>query len=225
MKRIFFISVAFLFSINPCFASNCANLYPESREIPVSNSGELCNSFYVVQFDTTLNAPIFSAELLNPNGRQVERSNDFHPDERLNRETRAENSDYDNTGYDKGHMTPAEDASSDKEMHDTFLLSNMTPQAPMLNRQPWRMLEEYVHKKVNQENQPTHIITGAIYKGYTKTVGKHHIPVPVAYYKIIYFNNGMEAYYAENSNSAKVQKIDLMTLQRYLPYKIPFRLR
>lgn len=228
MKKIFLATViSVLFISNSCFASNCIKLYPENREIQLINTNylELCNSFYVVQYDLTLNAPIFSAELLEPNHKSAERSNDFHPDNRIDGSVRAENSDYDHSGYDKGHMTPAEDAATSKQMHDTFLLSNMTPQAPMLNRQPWRMLEEYVHKKVNKEGQPTHIITGVIYNGYTKTIGKHNIPVPVAYYKIIYFDDGMETYYAANNNSAKVQKISLFDLQKLLPYKIPFRLR
>lgn len=217
----FILAVAFLIvSYTAASASSCSQLYPNNFQY-TGNTTELCNSFYVVQFDEKNNIPLFSAELLKPNQPSVTRSNDFHPDVRLNKEVRAENSDYDATGYDKGHMTPAEDASTAQEMHDTFLLSNMTPQSPILNRQPWRMLEEAVHKQVNASSHPIHIVTGAIYsKGEFHAIGFHHIQIPVAYYKIIYLDSGIETYYAVNSNSAVVQKVTVADLQQYVPFVI-----
>jgi len=220
MKNIFLMTVGFLLLTGTAVASNCPNLYPENSELAVTGTTELCNSFYVVRFDEVKNIPMFSAELLQPNKAGITRSNDFHPDDRLNKSVRAENSDYAGTGYDKGHMTPAEDASTPEEMHDTFLLSNMTPQCPTLNRQPWRMLEEAVHKKVNTLNTPTHIITGAIYGTHSGTIGKHNILIPLAYYKIIYLDSGIEAYYALNSNDAKVQQVSLESLQKLVPFVI-----
>jgi endonuclease G len=37
-----------------------------------------------------------------------------------------------------------------KSMMGSFLLSNMTPQLPGLNRQGWRYLEQYIRKWTNE---------------------------------------------------------------------------
>lgn len=220
MKNFILTLMFLIVSYATANASNCPQFYPNNFHL-TGQTVELCNSFFVTRFDTTNNIPMFSSELLKPSQPSVVRSNDFHPDTRLDKSVRAENSDYDGTGYDKGHMTPAEDASTDAQMHDTFLLSNMTPQEPMLNREPWRMLEEMVHKQVNSSGKATIIITGAIYSsGQFHSIGFHHIQIPVAYYKIVYLDNNIECYYAVNSNSAKVQQVSVSDLQKYVPFTI-----
>ena len=142
---------------------------------------------------------IFSTEEFLPHSAKVERTNDFHADIRLGK-TSPTPSDYDNTGYDRGHLTPAADAANDTQMSDTFLMTNMTPQEPTVNRVSWRMLE------ANVRNMPaTYIVTGAIYNGLTKTIGKHSIPVPSSYYKVVYLKNGtIKAYTAVNTTNAPV---------------------
>lgn len=139
---------------------------------------------------------------------------------RLDKNVRAENSDYDGTGYDKGHLSPAEDAATEGQMHDTFLLSNMAPQIPSFNRISWRMLEEAVHKEVNTSGRATVIVTGVIFNGYNKTIGNHHIAIPVAYYKIVYLSTGTECYYGPNVVNSKVQKVTIESLQKYVPFII-----
>ena len=43
--------LALLFVCNSVLASDCADLYPESKPIEVKTTVELCNSFYVSVFD------------------------------------------------------------------------------------------------------------------------------------------------------------------------------
>ena len=48
-------------------------------------------------------------------------------------------SSYTGSGYDRGHMIPAADVKwSEAAMADSFLMSNVAPQIPELNRGPWR---------------------------------------------------------------------------------------
>jgi endonuclease G len=55
--------------------------------------------------------------------------------------------DYEGSGYDRGHLVPAEDATrSDRRMGDTFHPENAVPQNPNLNRGVWSQLEKHVHK-------------------------------------------------------------------------------
>lgn len=67
-------------------------------------------------------------------------------------------SDYSNTGYDRGHLAPADSFSFDDKAHyDTYSLANVVPMKPTLNRQAWKYLEFYekrivkVHGCINVE--------------------------------------------------------------------------
>ena len=52
---------------------------------------------------------------------------------------------YAGSGYDRGHLKPAADSrSSAEEMRNSFLMTNMAPQTPNLNRGIWKELEEAV---------------------------------------------------------------------------------
>lgn len=54
---------------------------------------------------------------------------------------------YNKSGYDKGHLVPAEDMSWNRDaLLSTFWYVNCVPQTPKLNRGKWRMEEMKVHK-------------------------------------------------------------------------------
>ena len=93
--------------------------------------------------------------------------------------------DYKGSGYDRGHLAPAADmAWSKKAMSESFLLTNMSPQVPALNRGMWRILEEQIRKWALKEKE-LYIITGPIIRPNDKTIGPNKVTVPQWYYKII----------------------------------------
>lgn len=56
-------------------------------------------------------------------------------------------SDYARSGYDRGHMAPSEDFVSNQSLNDeTFVMTNMVPQLPGLNRGAWSQLESLVRR-------------------------------------------------------------------------------
>lgn len=60
---------------------------------------------------------------------------------------RVQSSDYNASGFDRGHMTPSTDrdnAASIRLNHETFLMTNMVPQAPNSNQGPWADLENFL---------------------------------------------------------------------------------
>lgn len=185
----------------------CDQFYPIGKKITVPNSVELCNTFYAVEFDTKLNGAIISVEKFQK-GSHPARTNDFHPDLRLSKATEAEKSDYLHSGFDQGHLTPAADAINDAEMHDTFLLSNMTPQEPTVNRISWKQLEEKVRALA-----PDYVVTGAIYPDAPKTIGKDHVPIPREYYKIIYAAGKITAWIALNQPHALIYSATLEQIE------------
>lgn len=216
MKKLI-ASVLLLFAVSsPAYAqSKCPNLYPDGKEIVVPNTVELCNEFFVTVFDPKQNGNVFSSEIATPRTSKIVRKNDFRADKRLPGSPTPD--DYTNTGYDRGHMTPAADSNSDKQMSETFLMTNMTPQLPSVNRTAWRLLEDRVRSVPF-----TYVITGAIYKCPCKTIGKNRVPVPVALYKIAYFASGRQAvYYVDNIDKATVRTVPVEEIEKQVGFDLP----
>ncbi len=98
---------------------------------------------------------------------------------------------YSGSGYDRGHLAPnyAIAAVHGRSAQvDTFLMSNMSPQRPELNRQLWQRLEAAVMDHFAPRFERLQIITGPIYPerfmdNVFNRVG--FVEVPEAFYKII----------------------------------------
>jgi len=93
--------------------------------------------------------------------------------------------DYENSGYDRGHLAPAEDmawsATSEKE---SFYYSNMSPQVPAFNRGVWKRLEELI-RYWSTVYDSIYIVTGPVLKENLPTIGPDKVSVPEYYYKVI----------------------------------------
>ena len=115
------------------------------------------------------------------------RSNKFHEDKKISTGS-AVTSDYTGTGYDRGHLAPAADLEwSVESMEDSFLMSNMTPQAPQLNRGIWKKLEEQVRKWADKFGELV-VIAGPVLEKEAeayKAIGKNNVRVPEYFYKVI----------------------------------------
>lgn len=115
---------------------------------------------------------------------RVRRRNKFMPDPRILRDP-VKPADYRRTGFDRGHLAPAADMSySSLMMKHSFYMSNISPQLPGCNRGIWKRLEMQVRKWAIREKQIC-IITGPLFTGESKNMGKSRIAVPDGFYKII----------------------------------------
>lgn len=95
--------------------------------------------------------------------------------------------DYTNSGYDRGHLAPAGDFSTDKEaLKETFYMSNMSPQKPAFNRGIWSKLENQVRDWA-EDNQDIWVVTGPVLRNQKrlKKIGENKVSVPRYYYKVI----------------------------------------
>jgi len=73
---------------------------------------------------------------------KIPRKDDFRADGRVG-EDGVDHLAYRGSGYDRGHLKPAADSkSSYAEMSNSFLMTNMAPQTPNLNRGIWKRLED-----------------------------------------------------------------------------------
>jgi endonuclease G len=86
-------------------------------------------------------------------------------------------------------MAPDGDQSWDQQVEfESFLMTNMTPQAPSLNRGIWKLLETSVRGWAAQSGQTFNIISGAVYDANDKKIGTG-VVVPHALYKIVVDQN------------------------------------
>ncbi len=79
---------------------------------------------------------------------------------------RPTHADYTGSGYDRGHMVRSEERTETAARNRaTFVLSNILPQTPDLNRGPWLRLERLVESTVKSSARPmdAYVIAGAIW--------------------------------------------------------------
>lgn len=117
---------------------------------------------------------------------KAKRKNKFFPDPLLKKAglDPVQKKEYLHTGYDQGHMAPSGDFTWSQEINDeTFVLSNMAPQSPNLNRDAWRRLEAHVRNWGCGEGRII-VLTGPILEeGLKKLGGK--LPVPKEFFKVV----------------------------------------
>ena len=130
---------------------------------------------YLLGFD---DRPLWSLEVLHGPLQSVPRAGSFH----IDKETgyAADEADYRGSGFDIGHLTPAEDAQ--KEMSETFSFANACPQNSAMNRGVWARIEAQVRQSVDNGGTAW-VVTFPIYAEHPPTIGPHKIPVPKAFAK------------------------------------------
>ena len=96
--------------------------------------------------------------------------------------------DYSKSGYDRGHLAPAADMHwSTNAMNESFLMSNMSPQTPQLNRHVWAAIESFTRNQAKVEGSVV-VVSGPIAtNAVPRRIGKSEdIVVPDAFYKVVY---------------------------------------
>jgi DNA/RNA endonuclease G (NUC1) len=109
---------------------------------------------------------------------------------------RVQSTDYLSSGFDRGHMTPNADRDNENRIpinQETYLMTNMVPQAPDNNQGPWANFENYLRAQLplNGE-QEMYIISGpqgiggsGSNGGTTTTLAGGQITVPNKTWKVV----------------------------------------
>jgi endonuclease G len=152
---------------------------------------------YLISFNKTTRTPNFAIWELDPSeiGKSG-RTRTFSKDPDLENyflqtdrsQHAVEPSEYDNSCFDRGHVVPSADRSDSPEDNaETFLMSNIVPQTPYLNRVLWEHLEKHTRDLVSNQNKRVYIIAGPIYDQTIGSIGpKQNIQVPSKEFKIIF---------------------------------------
>ena len=145
-------------------------------------------STFTVEYDTALLVPVAVEWLLfGSHLGKVKRpsSSRFREDTRVPR-PRATHDDYTRSGFDRGHMCPAADRSSSRQaMDETFIMTNVTPQAPALNRGAWKRLEDGARSFVRGGHAIRIHVDCVWWQADTQRIGTHGVAVPHGFVKTI----------------------------------------
>jgi len=193
LKIIPFVAVMFLGTI--IHAEVYDQIIPSTKEHP-----------YIIYYNYKYKEPVKVQYTIfdeNTNKLNITKRPGFRSDKKIPKKYRSYTSDYTHSGYDRGHMAP--DALFDYNqtvLKNVYIMSNITPQLPNLNRKVWKYLEAYVryqviiYKKLKIENY-------IFFEEPIKRIGKHKIAVPTKFLKtIIYLDKDMECYlFLNNENS------------------------
>ncbi len=117
--------------------------------------------------------------------------------------TSVTHSDYTNSGYDRGHLVRSEERTKTIEDNkSTFILSNIIPQTPDLNRGIWLKLENYCKQLCFLENKQLFIIAGGKYFKKPNKIN-NKIAIPDSCWKVVLIlDKGKEA--KDIDTSAKI---------------------
>ena len=103
--------------------------------------------------------------------------------------------DYTNSGYDRGHMVPNHAIVSrfgDAERRKTFLMGNIAPQTPQLNRKVWRDVEHRIADFWTARYGEIWVVVGCIQSSTGEKLSGTDIDVPQQFYQIIMAQEGLD---------------------------------
>jgi endonuclease G len=170
------------------------SLRPETRYgIPAADH-LLFNRQYIVGYSYLFRQPRWALELIDPGTQRMEdaelrRLDNFREDLRVPEKFRAMLEDYRGSGFDRGHLIASADRLQRRVVNsETFLMSNMSPQSPAMNRGVWAQLEEAVRALARQDRYvEVYAICGPLFNigDPIDVIGTSRVVVPDAFFKSV----------------------------------------
>jgi endonuclease G len=166
--------------------SRSTSRFTENYAPETSLGYKIQHSYYTLSYSSTHRQAEYSYYYLSPEsimGGQ-ERTDDFRVDPKV-KSNPVKSTDYQGSGYDRGHLCPAADMALNlTAMSETFYMSNMSPMAASFNRGIWSRLEDWVREEA-LGNNGLYVVTGPILSSSCGSL-KESITIPCAYYKIVF---------------------------------------
>jgi endonuclease G, mitochondrial len=229
MRRVFFLAFTVWLIASASHAqgpTSCPHLFAGGQPPALVNpkldqrTTPLCNDAYAVVTSGVTHGPLWSAE--HPTAaslkaaRALKRAGNFAADDRLPKADQAQLSDYGGSGYDRGHMSPSGDMPTQEAQDQSFLLSNMVPQTPELNRGIWEGVEQAVRDLGEREGE-LFLVTGPAFRGKRiRSIGTDGVLVPTSTWKAVYDpgRQGTGVYVCKNNRRPTCKVVSVSTLIR-----------
>jgi len=176
--------------------SNASYLPQEARYGMPAADLILYNRQYTIGYSNWIKQPKWVLELIDYKSQvsNVPRKDNFRPDHRIPEIFRVKEDHYKNSGYDKGHLIASANRTNSRIANsETFLMSNMSPQLPSMNRGIWAELEDRVRELAAGDNVlETYCLSGPVW-AFGKTIESLEnglnddilIPIPHLFFKCI----------------------------------------
>ena len=103
--------------------------------------------------------------------------------------------DYKNSGYDRGHMAPNYAIASRygaEAQRLTFMMSNIAPQTPALNRGVWRDVEHRIAELWTARYGEIWVVVGCISHPGGQKIPGTNIDIPTDFYQVVIAQEGMD---------------------------------
>lgn len=143
---------------------------------------------YTTEYDASNKIPRWVAWCLTSNhvtGSYKRDGKKFMEDEDVPA-PRATHFDYIQSGYDRGHMCPSGDCKwSELAQEQSFLLTNICPQNPNLNRGDWNELEQQCRAWAEKYGAVYIVCGPVLMNSRHKRIGKNKVTVPEAFFKVV----------------------------------------
>ena len=173
---------------------NLAMGNPSNADLNDENNYLMIKNQYVLSYNRSKSTANWVSWHLSTAWKgNTQRTDNFRPDQTLpSAWYKVITSDYTNSGFDRGHLCPSDDRDGSFEDNDeTFLMTNIAPQAPNNNRGLWADLEAY-SRKIAEGGNELYIIAGVYGKGgtgsnggKTNTLDNGKVIVPESFWKVI----------------------------------------
>jgi DNA/RNA endonuclease G (NUC1) len=193
-------------SANPTAVAAAVALHlpwgPPAETVPTTNEIRLVQEHYVIDFDTDLRVPIWTAEQVDAArlDSTVARTDCFRPDPRLSPAVSSVLADYARSGHDRGHLAPfANQRYSVVAGNNSFILTNMAPQLGAFNSGIWGRLEDRVRDWAVL-HPGLHVLSGSVFDRdgdgrrdpdsaarRLTTNGGRRVGIPTHFFKVIAF--------------------------------------
>jgi len=203
----------------------CARQYPGGTGPAIERGAlqgqvrELCFRGFALLHSGLSRTPLAVSEhLTRTRIRQagdVARDDRFHAEDALPEDEQSRLSDYSRSGFDRGHMAPSGDMSSDASQGESFSLANIVPQNPGSNRCLWEGVESTVRALATEENE-VWVVTGPIFEGDSLQRLNGRVLVPTSLFKAVWVPSlgGAAAYLAPNAPGARWRAVSIEELRR-----------
>lgn len=165
---------------------------PEYRGASADKGAFLCRYGYASYFSYQHKAPLWTAEVVGYDGGKMGRQESqkgYEPDRQVAAEHYTSKKDLLDTKYfERGQMSAEINHTYDYwGRKETALVTNTAPQARLLNRRGWMLLERQVYQWAqDKEKHPNGLLvyTGPLYLGEVKWL-PDKTPVPSHFYKVV----------------------------------------
>ncbi|MBL4653698.1 MAG: DNA/RNA non-specific endonuclease [Flavobacteriales bacterium] len=173
----------------------------------------LDKGYYQICYDYNMKGASFVGYTLDGskvNEVNIKKRPRFYPDKAIPRKYRTTSKDYTHNEFkaDRGHLAP--DASFDydqRALKSIYSMANIIPMYKTINRRTWVKAEKYERLVAKKLGKVT-VVNGVVYGSNPKRLKKSGIAYPVAYWKMLFNNNGFERCFYYKNIAIKTSKGD-----------------